>query len=358
MSPPTRFTNEQVSTGHNALMDWSSFFKLTEPQSVMILQQRLTSPGDPVRFRENLTPFLIDIIARLVVYDALLLDINVQETFLNPLSAEAVRIAPIQFDAAVYRSAADTTFQCLHSLRNTTVKMDPYQLLEVDDFFLGDLDQSLPYYPGGQTIVNGKRSVTRAIFYLELSRHLGLQLFLSYEKRDLLMKLQKLFWQDAFSVVSTTIDSAMKKNQPIALENDVRMQTPPVVDLVIRRALDRKISLEQSIIEVRNVQGAQQFRDLLAQVQRLMMVGDAAAMLKVNHILAPLLKAANTWSTAADPGVRWMWQARVSKLPWIGALLETLGVEVPEIAVKGSYGSYVQFVSEWYNCDSSETSKQ
>ena len=150
----------------------------------------------------------------------------------------------------------------------------------------------------------------------------------------------------------------MKKSQPLVEVSDVRMQTPAVVDLVIRRAFDRKISLEQSIVEVRNLEGAQQFRDLLAQVQRLLMVGDASAMLKVGRILAPLVKAAETWSTAADPRVRWMWQAKVSKLPWIGAVVEALGIDAPAIPIKGTHRSYLQFVSEWYNADSPEISSK
>jgi hypothetical protein len=157
-------------------------------------------------------------------------------------------------------------------------------------------------------------------------------------------------WKDAFSVVSNAVDSTMQKAQPQAADaNEVRLQTPPLVDLIIRRAFERKVSLEESIIEVRNMQGAQQFRDLLAQVQQLMMLGDRAAMLKVQRLIAPLIKAANTWSQAADPKVGWMWQARVSKLPWIGAFLEAVGVEVPALPVRLRHRSYVQFVSEWYD---------
>jgi hypothetical protein len=142
----------------------------------------------------------------------------------------------------------------------------------------------------------------------------------------------------------------MQRTAPLLGDaNEVRLKTPPLVDLIIRRAFERKISLEQSIIEVRNMEGAQQFRDLLAQVQELMMLGDQAAMLKVQKILAPLVKAATTWSTAADPKVGWMWQARAGKLPWIGALLEALGIEAPALPVKLRHRSYVQFVSEWYD---------
>jgi len=42
-----------------------------------------------MRFREMLGSFLVDIIARLVVYDGLLLDTVAEQTFQNPLSAEA-----------------------------------------------------------------------------------------------------------------------------------------------------------------------------------------------------------------------------------------------------------------------------
>jgi hypothetical protein len=69
--------------------------------------------------------------------------------------------------------------------------------------------------------------------------------------------------------------------------------------------------------------------------------------------IRPCCKAADTWAAAADPEVSWLWQAKVTKLPWVGALLEALGLEVPAVPVKLSHRSYVQFVSEWYNAASS-----
>jgi hypothetical protein len=152
-----------------------------------------------------------------------------------------------------------------------------------------------------------------------------LQLFLGCEKRDLLRALEKLLWKDASSVVSNAVDSTMQKALPVpADDNEVRLQTPPLVDLIIRLTFQRRISLEESMIEVRNMEGAQQFRDLLAQVQQLMMLGDRAAMIEVKHLIAPLIRVANKWS--ADPKIGLMWQARVSKLPWIGDFLDAVGI--------------------------------
>ena len=350
------FTTQQLSTGHNALMDWSSFFKLTEPQSVTILRQRLSFPGDPAAFRETLGPFLMDLLARLVVYDGLLLDIKGHENFKNPLSEEAVRIAPVGFEREIYQRATERTLRSLNALQSTGANLTAQ--LENNTFFYGDIkryaDEVFGSFHELGSIADSNRSVPRVIFYLELSRHLGLQLFLSYEKRDLLRELEKLLWKDAFSVVANTIDTAMQQAQPVLDENEIRLQTPALVDLIIRRAFQHKISLEQSIIEVRNMQGAQEFRDLLAEVEQLMMLGDHAAMLRVQKLLAPLVKAANTWSMAADSEVRWRWQARVNKLPWIGDLLEALGIDAPAIPIKGKHRSYVQFVSEWYNVDPEE----
>jgi len=81
------------------------------------------------------------------------------------------------------------------------------------------------------------------------------------------------------------------------------------------------------------------------------MVDDASASLEVRKLLAPLVKAAETWSAAADAKVTWLWQAKVSKLPWIGAFLEALGIEAPTLPIRVRHRSYVQFVSEWYNAE-------
>jgi hypothetical protein len=351
-----RLTREQLSAGHNVLMDWSSFLKLTEPQSVSTLRQELTYAGDAARFREMLDPFLIDIVQRLVVYDGFLLDTAAQETFRNPLSAEAVRIAPVAFEQEIYQDATRTTLESLRALEK--IDADLTKKFDIDALFFADLKRYTDeiyrgFHTLGGSIADSNQSVPRAIFYLELSRHLGLQMFLSYEKRNLLRDLKKLLWQDAFTVVSKNIDSVMKKSARFADEtSDLSVQTPPLIDLIIRRAFDRKISLEKSIIEVRNLEGAHQFRDLLAKVQQLLMIGDAAAALDVRKLLTPLLKAAETWSTAADPRVRWMWQAKVSKLPWVGAFLEALGIEAPALPIKFRNRSYIQFVSEWYNAES------
>jgi len=356
MSQAPTFTKEQLSIGHNALMDWSSFFRLTDQQSVTILRQRLTFPGDTARFREMLSPFLVDIMQRLVVYDGFLLDIAAQETFHNPFSTEAVKIAPVRFETNIYEGATLTTVESLKALHQTGT--DLTQELETDDFFFGDLKRYTDeiyrrgFHSLGGGIADSNRSVPRVIFYLELSRHAGLQIFLSYEKRNLLKQLRKLLWRDAFLVVSQKVDSAIKKPEAPELDaNDIILSTPPLVDLIIRRAFARKISLEQSIIEVRNLEGAQQFRDLLAQLEHLLMVDDASASLEVRKLLAPLVKAAETWSAAADAKVTWLWQAKVSKLPWIGAFLEALGIEAPTLPIRVRHRSYVQFVSEWYNAE-------
>jgi hypothetical protein len=348
-------TQEEVSRGHCALMDWSSFFKLTDPQSITILRQKMQFAGDPALIRESISPFLLDLIARLVVYDALILDTAVQETFRNPLSREAVSIVPVRFETSVYETASETTVKSLAALQSRGANLR--QQLESDDFFFGDLksyaDQvSRGIYGLGSAIADSNKSVARVIFYLELSRNVGLQMFLSYEKRDLLKRLHTLLWQDAFAIVSKTLDSTVLKNLPVVPETeDTRMQTPSVVDLVIRHALNRKISLEESIIAVRNLDGAQDFRDLLAQVQRLLMLGDHASILKINQLLAPLVKAAQTWAAAADPDVTKLLAAKFSKLPWIGNLLEALGLGEAVIPIKVPYRGYLQFVSEWYRTD-------
>ena len=339
-------------------MDWSSFSKLTDRTSVDLLRQKLTFPGDPMMMRESLGAHLIDLIARLVVYDGLLLDTAAARPsfFNNPLSSDAVKIAQVQFEREIYEQAAKTTFQYLRTVKER--KINGVDISELEDLFYGDfkryVDQiSRGVHGLGSLIADSNRSVPRALFYLELSRHAGLQLFLSYEKRNLLNDLERLLWQDAFSLVSDSVNAAVVKSQ--TTDHDIRLETPPVVDLVIRRAFKRKISLEESIIEVRNLEGAQQFRDLLAQIQRLLMLGDAAPKLKINKLLQPLLKAANTWSLAADPEVRWLWQAKINKLPKIGAFLEALGIEIPALPVKVPFHSYVQFVSEWYKVVQRET---
>jgi hypothetical protein len=353
---PMQLTREETLQGNCALMDWSSFFKLADVQSVQILRQKLTSPGDPAVVREALGPFLLDLIARLVVYDALLLDTAVHEIFSNPLSCEAVNIIPAAFETDIYKNAAETTIRSLAALQSRGANLT--EVLDADEFFFGDLksyaDQvSRGCYSLSGGIADSNRSVPRVIFYLELSRQTGLQMFLSYPKRHLLTKLHKLLWQDAFSIVSQTVDSTVKKRLAVSADTeDQRLQTPPVIDLVIRRALDRKISLEQSIIEVRQLDGAQEFRDLLAKVQRLLMLADGASMLKVNHLLAPLIRAARTWSTAADSNVSALLHAKFSKLPWIGQLLEALCLSEVIVPMKVPYRSYLQFVSEWYKTDS------
>jgi hypothetical protein len=340
-------------------MDWSSFFKLTDKASIDLLKVRLTTPGDPMRLREALGPFLTDILARLVVYDGLLLDAATEETFQNPLSSEAARIVQIRFESDIYQTAADSVFRFLTALKRTSADLAP--LFNSDALFFGDLksytDRVARGFHGlGSTIGDSNLSAPRALFYLELSRQIGLQLFLSYEKRDLLKNLGKMLWGDAFAIVAGVVDkTVMKDHTAETAIQDVRLQTPAVVDLVIRRAFDRKLTLEESIIEVRNLEGAQQFRELLAKIQSLMMIGDKASMLRVDKLLAPLLKAAKTWSEAADPRVRLLWNANVSKLPWIGPYLEAIGIKTPALPIKTRFKSYVQFVSEWYKASGEDS---
>jgi len=79
-------------------------------------------------------------------------------------------------------------------------------------------------------------------------------------------------------------------------------------------------------MEVRNLEGAQAFRDYLAQIQQLLLLGDNAAMLAIERQLSPLRKAAEQWATTADPTVSHLLPALFTRLPWIGALLDALGL--------------------------------
>jgi hypothetical protein len=75
--------------------------------------------------------------ARLVVYDSLFLDTAAQERFRNPLSAEALRIAPLEFEPRVYTDAAVTTLGSLSALTKSGVNI--HRELDIDNFFFGDL---------------------------------------------------------------------------------------------------------------------------------------------------------------------------------------------------------------------------
>jgi len=334
-------------------MDWTSFFKLMEKGSLGLLQEPLTYSVNTVEFRGILGPFLTDILARLVVYDGLLLDTSVQETFQNHLSTEAVRIIPVQFEERTYKDASKTTANALLALVRKGVLTQ--KELNTDQFFFGDLKSYTDaiekrFHTLGGLLADSNRSIPRVLFYLELSRHLGLQVFLSYEKRNLLRDLGKAVWDDAFSIVSGEINRTVMQQQLTSeSEMETKLQTPPLVDLIIRRAVAQKTSIEQSIVAIRNMEGAQQFRDKLAEIEKYAMQGDDASKLKIKKLVKRLLVAAQTWSEAADPDVTRMCQANVTKLPYVGAWLEALGIGPIEIPLKfRNRRSYVQFVSEWY----------
>ena len=149
-----------------------------------------------MRVREALSPLLIDMIQRLVVYDGFFLDTAAQETFDNPLSADAVKVIPVEFETRIYDDATETTLKPLQALSG--IGTDLTKELEIDDVFFGDLKQYTDqiyrrgFHSLGAGIGDSNRSVPRVIFYLELSRHLGLQIFLSYEKRTLLKELHRV----------------------------------------------------------------------------------------------------------------------------------------------------------------------
>jgi len=94
-------------------MDWSSFVQLTKPTSIALLRRPLHSAGEAAKLRDELGPELVDLIARLTVYDAIILDSAVAEICPNPLGREVAPLIPVAFPSSVYEDASSATLRSL-----------------------------------------------------------------------------------------------------------------------------------------------------------------------------------------------------------------------------------------------------
>jgi hypothetical protein len=345
------FATEELQCGHNAIVDWASVETLSRPEIQEQLDIQIKRSGQAERFRELGNRHLFDLLARFVLYDALILDGRWSGGRMVNCSTVGPNVIVAKFPEGVYTSAADAVTKAIITLEKSGALS--HSTLTETDLFQGDVK---PYADGLARdlglclgpIVNSNYSLPHTLFYLELSRALEIGVFLSPEKKGLLDRYRRRVREDAITFVETQIKSRVKT----LLKEDIEASTaaedielPPVLDLVLRYAEEKTTSIRKALIHVRDTPEAVDFRDKLAAVQR-KLKSDDRGKLEALHEIKELREAAETWKVQGKITTGAL-HLKIGNLPHVGWIPKLVGLESVELPI-GRCSSYVSFVVNWY----------
>ena len=184
---------------------------------------------------------------------------------------------------------------------------------------------------------SGEWSVFRAHFYLELARHLGAflsphelraQYYQQVVERNGLSKLKQKT-QGLPEKIVNEVDKEIRRKNAKYLE-PLCVDIPPVTDWVMRIASTRKMDYKKAIMVARNSKNAVRFRKWCAEMTEMTLQG-RAGLRAAQRIRRELEKASAAWCEDLDEDVRYKTRKiNLCKLPLIGGVLTTLGVEEAE----------------------------
>jgi hypothetical protein len=179
--------------------------------------------------------------------------------------------------------------------------------------------------------LNSDMTATRAHFYLELARELGIPLNIDpVRSAYLLATLGKA--NEAFpgGVPARVVQDFI--NRITAEEKDdlfvFDLTIPPVAELVLRTAQRRRISLGTAVLEVRNSKNAKTFRDWCSRLFSLREEGGIGVRNESRRMKAEFTKACETWASDAAEGVDYKTRKiSLGDLPLVGKILKAVNMD-------------------------------
>ncbi len=308
---------------------------------------------------------VLDILARMIAYDFLVVDGAVLDSALADMHLSYSSVLGGQFvrrtaiPDGVYHAAAANVLQAADLIRFDPASSHWLQ----DDYFIDGvekrhLDDRFPDVRELRWLRDSDQSAGRALLYTELGRFARVPLFLSPEKEQKLAHIGRRFVREALRLVQDTTDRAVLSRLHNAVYDSynvkLELDWPPLVRYIIQIAYVHDVSIFEAVLRIRDLPSAAAFRTWLGDLQRLLLSDtSSSALAKASKIVTTLGRVTEEWSKecGAHFGVRYRHaRANLSALPGIGTVLKLVGRETITLKdpLLGVGADYLTFISEWY----------
>lgn len=271
---------------------------------------------------------------------------------------------------AVYSAAADAVLKLARGLWESSGNSEALtQLLEeitaeAASQFWSSEDKQLHEFMARSNLAmslvasaasTGGDTLSRVLFYLEYGRHLGDVPLLGPGKRRWLQHIGQRMQSSIHDVITKKFDDAVLGTITGELSDAFapsRMRSPPVAELVLKKAIAEGITILESAAQIREAPEALDYRDLLQELRTQLGRG-RSGMLDAQRAIAGLDKIAKSWGERSDVQVGISYRPRTisfEKLPLIGDLLKAADMSKAEIRdrILNAPPGYLAFISTWY----------
>lgn len=312
----------------------------------------------------------LDILARSVAYDALIVDELALESIrqfgaspdrLQQLSAIKSTVVPRE----VYQQSHDQVWAYLRWLRSHRAGPTLESWLTSNDWFdhaEKEIHDRLFKRSASDSIADSNESVARLVFYLELSRLSGLPVLLSRWKSKFLRYMSDRTLRDAQSVVENVLGSLPTRELTWELSSvlqseyahDFEFECPPIAEMIVRTAYSKQISVLDATMRVRESKSAVAFRRWLHPIQISLMRGDRASRADALRELNRVRQIVDQWIGDADESLGVTHVRRTASLqaiPVVGWVVRLGGVGAVELKDKilDPPQRYLQFIASWFS---------
>lgn len=354
-----------IHTLNNRFWEYDSFFCESSHNYYSVIQYL----NSDIVFRN----FLLFLEAT-VVFDSLIVDKTAYNKIVekeNKAIALPVVINELiefqEFTDECYLRALEKTKNTINVLKNQDKQSRLNNLLKLqytgalDPFFIGEdkafMDQA-GYgfnYNDHRWLTDSNNSLGRALFYIEVSSSINASLFLTQRKKDWLQLIGTALHKTIHDKIVTYVDDEIKKMaldffEDLPLHLDIPVS--PVIELIIKSALEKNCPLSSSVYEIRDTENVKEYRKFLSEITKCISMG-RPGMLAVGKMLKSLKRAVSEWVTYLDLDLeltRRRRQLKIEKLPLIGDMLSFGGLSDIEVKdyILGQNPGYLAFIASWY----------
>lgn len=202
-------------------------------------------------------------------------------------------------------------------------------------------------------------ALPRSCYYFELGQQAKVALFLSPTKTKLLRQMEKNA-QDSLTVLLKRLKKEKSKSseelneyRSFGQSNTITLDEPPILEMIIKNAIDKKISPFQSALEIRESKNAKAFRRIIAELQSDMNDGSFGAA-RAKKRIDEWMVTVNEWlKTGSNENLSVVKRKlNLETIPYgIGSLLNIVGMaslEIPDpILLPSNEQRFLAFIAEW-----------